>query len=85
MEHSVNLSELQYVVGKYVDQYNLLVAGGPLAAAGVIRTFVGKSKVMSIAMGGGIAWLAVQEISGPMKGLIEDQFGYLQQIFGMFK
>lgn len=85
MDHYVNLSELQNVVGKYVDQYNLLVAGGPLAATGLVRTFVGKNKALSMAIGGSAAWFAVKELSGPMLGLMQDQFGYLQSIFGMFK
>lgn len=85
MDHYVNLSDLTHVVGKYVDQYNLLVAGGPLAAAGVVRTFVGKNKAMSLAVGGSAAWFAVKELSGPMLSLMQDQFGYLQQIFGMFR
>lgn len=81
----MNLSDLQQVVGKYVDQYNLLVAGGPLAATGIVRTFVGKNKALSIAMGAGGAWFAVKELSGPMLGLIQDQFGYLQSLFGSFR
>jgi hypothetical protein len=85
VEHYVNLSELQNIVGKYVDQYNLLVAGGPLAAAGAVRMFVGKNKVLTVAMGGSAAWLAVKELSGPMLGLMNDQFGYLQQVFGLLK
>ncbi len=82
MGHSVNLSELQQVVGKYVDQYQLLVAGGPLAAAGVLRLFAGKNKLASLAIGGSATWFAVKELSGPMLRLMTEQFGYLQSLLG---
>lgn len=82
---NVNLTDLQHVVGQYVDQYNLLVAGGPLAAAGVARTVVGKNKAVSMAVGGSAAWFAVKELSGPVLGLIQDQFGQLQALLGSFK
>jgi len=82
VDHYANLSDLQQVVGRYVDQYDLLVAGGPLAAAGFIRTFIAKNKVVSIALAGSVAWFAVRELSGPMMGLMNDQFGYLQSIVG---
>jgi hypothetical protein len=80
--HSVDLSELQQIVGKYVTQYNLLVAAGPIAAAGIFRLVLGKSKMMNLAMAGAGAWFAVKELSGPMLGLITDQFGYLQSLLG---
>ena len=83
MDHYVNLSDLQQIVGRYADQYNLVVAGGPLAAAGFVRTFITKNKVVSIALAGSTAWFAVKELSGPMLGLMQDQFGYLQSILGM--
>lgn len=82
MDHSVNLSELQQVVGRYVDQYQLLVAGGPLAATGLVRTFVGKNKALNLAVGGSAAWFAVKELSGPILRLMGDQFGYLQSLLG---
>ena len=85
MDHYVNLSDLQQVVGKYVDQYQLLAAGGPLAASGFARMFVTKNKVVSMAVAGSGIWFAAKELSGPMLGLIQDQFGYLQQIFGMVR
>lgn len=83
MEHYVNLSDLQQVVGRYVDQYNLLVAGGPLAAAGFVRTFIAKNKIVTVALAGSTAWFAVKELSGPMLGLMTNQFGYLQSILGL--
>ena len=82
MDHYVNLSDLQQVVGKYVDQYSLLTAGGPLAATGLVRMFVTKNKMVSIAVTGSAVWFAVKELSGPVLGLIQDQFGYLQSIMG---
>ena len=84
MDHSVNIDDLQRVVTKYVDQYNLLVAAGPLSAATVIKFFT-KSKAANIALVGGGAWFAVQELSKPMLDLMRDQFGYLQSIFGAFR
>ncbi len=85
MDHSVNLAELQQVLGKYVDQYQLLPAAGPLAAASLARLVLGKNKAISIAVKGSAAWFAVKEISGPALHLMNDQFGYLQNIFGMFR
>ena len=85
MANYANLSDLQQVVGKYVDQYQLLAAGGPLAATGIVRMFLTKNKVASLAVAGSGVWFAVKELSGPMLGLIQDQFGYLQQLFGMAK
>ena len=85
MDHYFNLSDLQQIVGKYVDQYQLLAAGGPLAATGLVRMFVTKNKVVSMAVAGSGVWFAVKELSGPMLGLIQDQFGYLQQLLGMVR
>jgi hypothetical protein len=85
VEHSVNIDELQRVVRGYVDQYNLVVAAGPLTAASVLKLVTRKNKFASIAMVGGGAWLAVQELSTPMLGLIKDQFGYLQALLGSFR
>jgi hypothetical protein len=82
VDYYVNLSDLQQIVGKYVNRYDLLVAGGPLAAAGFVRTFILKNKIMSLAVAGSAAWFAVKELSGPMLGLMQDQFGYLQSILG---
>jgi hypothetical protein len=80
-----DLAELQRVVGKYVDQYNLMVAAGPLAAATVTRTIVTKSKLASGAVAASGAWFAIKELSGPMLNMIQDQFGYLQSILGAFR
>jgi hypothetical protein len=82
VDHYVNLSDIQQVVGRYVDQYDLVVAGGPLAAAGFVRAFIAKNKIVSLALVGSTAWFAVKELSGPMLGLMNDQFGYLQSIMG---
>ena len=85
MGHSVGLVDITRVIGKYVDQYNLVAAGGPLAATGMVRAFVGKNRVLSIAVGGSTAWFAVKELSGPVLGLMQDQFGSLQAICGSFR
>jgi hypothetical protein len=82
---SVDLTELQRVVGKYVDQYNLVVAAGPMTAATVTRLFTGKNKLVSGAVAMSGAWFAIKELSGPMMGLIGDQFGNLQYFFGAFR
>lgn len=82
MGHNIDLSELQQVVGKYVTEYNLLVAAGPLAGATAFRMVAGKSKVVNMTVAGAGAWFAIKELSGPMLGLITDQFGYLQNLFG---
>lgn len=85
MDHSVNLSELQAIVGKYVDQYNLLVAAGPVTAAALAKAVFGKNKLVNTAVVGGGAWFAIQELSGPMLKLMNEQFGYLQSIMSSFK
>ena len=83
MDPGIDLAELQRVVGKYVDQYNLLVAAGPLTAASVTRVFV-NNKLATTAVAATGVWFAAKEISGPVLNLITDQFGYLQSIFGSF-
>jgi hypothetical protein len=82
VDHYANLSDIQLVVGRYVDQYDLLVAGGPLAAAGFVRTFIVQNKIASLAVAGGTAWFAMRELSGPMLGLMNDHFGFLQSVLG---
>jgi len=47
--------------------------------------FVSKSKLASLAVAGSGVWFAAKELSGPVLGLIQDQFGQLQQIFGSFR
>jgi hypothetical protein len=84
VDAGIDLAELQRVVGKYVDQYNLLVAAGPLTAATVTRAFITNHKLASGAVAATGAWFAIRELSGPMMNLIQDQFGYLQSIFGSF-
>ncbi|HXJ42508.1 MAG TPA: hypothetical protein VNH18_24725 [Bryobacteraceae bacterium] len=83
MDHSVNIDELQRVVTKYVDQYHLLVAAGPVTAASVLKVFT-KNKAVNVAIVGGGAWFAVQELAKPVLALISDQFGYLQSLFAAF-
>jgi hypothetical protein len=85
VDHVVDLSSLQAVVGKYVQQYNLVVAAGPVTAATLTKAFVTDNKVVNLAVVGGGVWFAVKELSGPMLGLIQDQFGYLQSIFASFR
>jgi hypothetical protein len=51
----------------------------------LIKTFIADNKAIRMATVGGGVWFAVREISGPMLGLIQDQFGQLQQVFGMFR
>jgi hypothetical protein len=85
VDHSVNLGELQSVVGKYVDQYNLVVAAGPLTGAGLVKTFLTKNKAVNLAVVGSGVWFAVRELSTPMLHLMEDQFGYLQSLLGAFQ
>jgi hypothetical protein len=85
MAPPVNLSDLQDVVGKYVGQHNVVVAAGPFTAAALTRAFITKNKAVSMAMVAGGAWMAVQSLSTPMLKLMNDQFGYLQSIFGMHR
>ena len=85
MDHIVYLSSLQTVVGSYVQKYNLVVAAGPVTAASLAKAFVSNNKALNVAVVGGGVWFAVKELSGPMLGLMQDQFGYLQSIFASFK
>ena len=85
MDHFVNLAGLQDVLSKYAANNNLLVSGGPLAATGLVRAFVAKNKAVSVALAGSTAWFAIKELSGPVLGLIQDQFGYLQSLLGSFR
>ena len=84
VDASVDLNQLQDVVQKYVSQYNLLVAAGPVTAASVVKMFT-KNKMANLAVVGGGVWFAIQELSTPMLKLMNDQFGYLQSIFSMFR
>jgi hypothetical protein len=83
--HTVDLTQLQGIVGKYVDKYQLLSAGGPLAATSLTKAFVTSNKAVNVAVGASGAWFAVKELSGPMLNLIHSQFGYLESLFGMFR
>ena len=78
----VDLTDLQNAVGLYLQQHNIALAAGPLAAAGLVRTFISKSKLATTGVVVGGAWLAVQSISTPMLQLMQEQFGYLQSLLG---
>jgi hypothetical protein len=77
----VDLTELQNVVGKYADQHQMIVAAGPMTAAAVVRTFT-KNKMVTMAVAGGGAWFAIQELAGPSLKLMQEQFGYLISLLG---
>jgi hypothetical protein len=83
--HTVDLSEIQNIVSKYASQSNLLTAAGPVTAATAVKMMAGKNKLASLAVVGGGVWFAVQELQGPLLHLMQDQFGYLQEIFGAFR
>ena len=85
MDHAVDLSQIQYIVGKYVDKYNLVVAAGPMTVAALAKTFITKNKLANIALAGGGVWFAVKELSGPVLQLIGDQFGYLDSLLSSFR
>jgi hypothetical protein len=84
VDHFESFNQLQNVVGKYVTQYNLVVAAGPVTATTLVKTFITDNKAVKVAMVGSGVWLAVKELSGPMLGLIQDQFGSLDAIFSSF-
>ena len=81
----LDLTELRHVAGKYIDHYNLVVAAGPMTAATVARVAMGKNKLVNVAVAGSGAWFAIKELSGPMLGLMQDQFGNLQSLLGGFR
>jgi len=84
VEHIVDLSSLQAVAGHYVEKYNLVVAAGPVTVASVAKAFMTGNKAVNLAVAGGGVWFAAKELSGPVLGLIQDQFGYLQSVFAAF-
>jgi hypothetical protein len=77
----VDLTDLQNVVGKYAEQHQMIVAAGPMTAAAVVRTFT-KNKMVTMAVAGGGAWFAIQELAGPAIRLMQQQFGYLFSLLG---
>ena len=79
-----SLRELQKVVGQYTSPAQIALAGGPLAGSMAVRLFAGKSKILRFATFGSGAWLAVKTVSGPVLGLITEQFGSLHQVFSGF-
>ena len=70
------------MAGPYIDSTNLLVSGGPLAAAGIVRGFITKNKLASLALAGSTVWFGIRTLASPVMGLIQDQFGYLQSLLG---
>jgi hypothetical protein len=82
--HSIDLTEIQNVVGKYATQTNFLLAAGPVTAAAIAKLIVGRNKLVNFAVVGGGIWFAVQEFSPPLLKLMQDQFGYLQYLFSTF-
>ena len=63
----------------------MIVAAGPVTAAGLTRAFLTKSKLVTGAVFMSGTLLAAQSIGGPAIQLMQDQFGYLQAIFGSFR
>jgi len=84
VDHIVDITQLQQVVGNYVDQHNLLVAGGPLAGAGVLK-LVTRNKLANLALVGGGVWFGVHQLSSSVLQVIQDQFGYLGSLFAGFQ
>jgi hypothetical protein len=84
VDYNVDLTEIQRVVGLYANQSNFLQAAAPLTAASIAKFVMGKNKIANVALAGGGAWFAIQQFSGPLTRLFQDQFGYLQQIFSAF-
>jgi len=85
MAPAVDLSDLQRAVGEYTAQHNMIVAAGPITAAGLVRTFITKNKLVSSVLVGGGVIIAMQNIAGPMLRLMHDQFGYLIEILGSIR
>jgi hypothetical protein len=77
----VDLTDLQNVVGKYAADHKMIIAAGPITAAAVVRTFT-KNKLVTMAVVGGGAWFAIQELAGPSLRLMQEQFGYLYSLLG---
>lgn len=71
-------------MAKYVTRYDLLIAAGPVTAATLIKTFITDNKLIKFAVVGSGIWFAVREISGPLLGIMTDQFNALQQILSNF-
>ena len=92
MVHTVDLTELQRVVGQVAGgyaanhsaPYRVIMAAGPVTVAALVRAFITKHKLVSGAVAAGGAWLVIQGLAGPALGLIRDQFGYLQGLLGTF-
>ncbi len=92
MVHTVDLTELQRVVGSVLDgnganysaQHRVIIAAGPVTVATLVRAFLTKHKLVSGAVAAGGVWLMIQGLAAPALGLIRDQFGYLQGLLGTF-
>lgn len=81
MAPNVDLSDLQNVVGGFIEQHRILVAAGPMTV-GVVAKMVTKNKLVSNALVGGGALVAIQQLAGPYLKLMHEQFGYLISILG---
>jgi hypothetical protein len=79
---SVDLSELQRIVGDYTSRHPLITAAGSFTAATLLRTFVTKSKLASTAVLAGGAWMTIHILSGTTLRLMQEQFGYLESLLG---
>lgn len=79
---TVDLSELQRIIGDYAGQHQLITAGGPFAAATLLRTLVLKNKLASTAVVVSGAWMTIHLLSESTLRLIQEQFGYLEQLLG---
>lgn len=60
----------------------MIMAAGPFASATLLRAFVTKSKVASTAVVAGGAWMTIHMLSGSTLRMIQEQFGYLESLFG---
>jgi hypothetical protein len=83
VNHHVNFADLQQVVGRYFCQYDFMVAGGPLAASGIVRAFVAKNKLVSAAIAPSGVWFVIREMPGPVLDMIQDRLAQLQSIIGI--
>ena len=57
-----------------------------MVLAGAVRLCIAKkNKFANLALAGGTAWFAVKELSGPVIGLLQDNFGKMEAILGTFR
>ncbi len=81
----VDLTELQNIAGKYAGQHNVILAAGPFTAMALVRQFITKNKLVSMAMVASGGWLTIQALSGSSLKLMHEQFGYLINLLGSFR